>query len=142
MSDPDTSSSVHLELTHSHSVHPPLSDLVPLPHLEDPESDLGSESDENRDDQGTISDRDSLPSTKVAENLSVLPSEYLKSYRFLIKRMAATLQLNVSQLTPEVTSTVQKDNSTVIALPIPGVLLQHAKEPWLKPASVPVSSII
>lgn len=27
-----------------------------------------------------------------------------------------------------------------IALPIPGVLLQHAKEPWLKPASAPVSS--
>lgn len=58
--------------------------------------------------------------------------------------MAATLHLNISQPTPEVTDTVydidKKDTYTAIVLPIPGVLLKHAKEPWSNPTLVPVSS--
>lgn len=54
------------------------------------------------------------------------------------------LRLEISQPQPKVMDTVydivQRETSTAIALPIPGVLLQHAKDPWAKPASMPVSS--
>lgn len=58
--------------------------------------------------------------------------------------MAATLHLQISQSAPVVNDRVydivQKDSSTSRALPIPGILLQHAKELWSKLASVLVSS--
>lgn len=45
-----------------------------------------------------------------------------------------------SMVTDNVYDIVQKDVSSSIALSLPGFLLQHAKEPWLKLASTLVSS--
>lgn len=84
------------------------------------------------------------PPTQVSEDMPILPSENLKCYGDLIWFMAAVLRIQISQLpltvTDKVYDIVQKDVSTAIALPIPGVLLQHTKEPWLKLTSTPVSS--
>lgn len=82
---------------------------------------------------------------QVTEDLPISPSKDLKSDSDLVKRIAATLHLQISQLGPEVTDSVydivQKDISMAIAFSIPGVvLLQHATEPWLKSSLVPVSS--
>lgn len=71
------------------------------------------------------------------------PSKDLESYRDLITRMAAVLRIQISQPPPTVPDNVydmvQREVLTAIALPIPGVLLQHTKELWVKVASTPVS---
>lgn len=62
------------------------------------------------------------PPTHVAEDLPISPSKDLKSYRELIKRMAATLHLRIPQLAPEINSSIydiiQKDASTAVALTV------------------------
>lgn len=54
--------------------------------------------------------------------------------------MAATLGIQILQRALEVTDTVYKISNITPQHPILGIILQHAKEPWVKPALVPVSS--
>lgn len=79
------------------------------------------------------SDHALSPLIQVSEDMLISPSEDLKSYRDLIKRMAAILWLEISQPAPNVTDNiydiVQRDTSSAITLLIPGILLQHTKEP-------------
>lgn len=93
-----------------------------------------SESEEDRDGSESNFDHASSPPEQVSEDLPISPSEDLKCYGDLIKRMAAMLRFQISQPQPKVMDSVydivQRETSTSIALPIPGVLLQDAKDPW------------
>lgn len=95
----------------------------------------GVESESSRKDTDT---KDTL-SPKVPKKVSEdLPSDNLKSYWDLIKRVVYTLGISISQpalvVTDPLYDIVQVGISTLITLLIPSVLLRTAKVPWAKPA--------
>lgn len=91
-----------------------------------------------------LEDHTLSPLAQVSKDIPTSVLEDLKSYGNLIRRMADMLQIQISQPFPDITDKiydiVQCDTSTAVTLPIPGVLLQHAKEPWGKLTSALVSS--
>lgn len=84
------------------------------------------------------------PPILVSEDLPVSPSEDVRSYGNLIKKMVARLNISTSQSTPVVDDFVfdmiQAQTSAAVAIPMSKVLLQSIKAFWEKPASLPMSN--
>lgn len=80
---------------------------------------------------------------RIPDSHPILPSEDMKTYGELVKRMVHSLGLLIVQKQQEakdaICDTEQCDMSTPVALPIIGMLVETAKSSWPKPMPMPIS---
>lgn len=124
----------------------PVKDLPSIP----PHSDSGSDADSDAEDVSSDLPDEAHPDDtsldqKVTDDLPISPSEDVKSYGDLIKKVAARLGLPTSQPQPAVEDDVvldvlDRNLSTTIAIPLSKGLLRSVQSAWENPASAPVSS--
>lgn len=78
---------------------------------------------------------------KISEDHPISPSEDVKTYTGLIRKVAASLSLSIedpkSQISDIVFEVVHRETSPVVALPFSSVLLQAVQATWVHPASAP-----
>lgn len=98
-----------------------------------PDSSLESEDDAPSPDLG-----------KIFKYVPISPSEDVKMYADLIRKVASSLGLSLCDPHPQVSDTVfdviHRDVSPIISLRLSSVLLQSIQATWVHPASAPTST--
>lgn len=84
------------------------------------------------------------PPEEIVPEAPISPSEDVKSYGELIKRMAAALGIDVQASTPKAADKIfeilRKDTSPSLALPMSTTMMEAVKVPWERPSSGPISN--
>lgn len=98
-----------------------------------------SESEADSDDDAPAPDLG-----KITEDHPISPSEDIKTYTDLIRKVAVSLGLSTgepkSQVSDVIFEVVHRNTSTVVSLPFSSVLLHAVQATWIHPASAPTST--